>query len=44
MDCALPNYSLDELKDLARQNNLPVGGNKSEILMRLAEAEVINFL
>ena len=44
VDCALPNYSLDELKDLARQNNLPVGGNKSEILMRLAEAEVINFL
>ena len=44
VDNALPNYSLEELKELARENYLPVGGNKSEILMRLADAEVIKFL
>ena len=44
VDSAMPNYSLEELKDLARQSGLPIGGNKSDILMRLAEADVIKFL
>ncbi|CAB9521461.1 expressed unknown protein [Seminavis robusta] len=36
-----PEYNLQQLKELARQNNLLVGGTKSQILMRLIEARII---
>jgi hypothetical protein len=41
VDESLSNYGLEELKETARQNNIPVGGNKTQLLMRLVEAEVI---
>lgn len=41
VDEVLSDYTLQELKDQARQNNLKVGGTKAELLMRLVEAEVI---
>ena len=41
VDKALPNYTVTDLKEQARVNGLPVGGAKSQLLMRLIEAEVI---
>lgn len=35
-----PNLTKTELQDLARANDLPVSGNKDEILERLQEAGV----
>ena len=37
----LSNYSLDELKELARRHKLPVGGTKQQVLVRLLEERVI---
>jgi len=42
VDESLSRYTLSELKEKARQNNISVGGNKSQLLMRLVEAEVIS--
>jgi hypothetical protein len=42
VDEALPNYSLDQLKDLARDNGISVGGAKSQLLLRLVEAGVVD--
>lgn len=42
VDAVLPKYTLQSLKDEARQNGLQVGGTKAQLLMRLVEAEVIN--
>lgn len=39
VDQALPDYSLEELKEMARQNGLAVGGTKTQLLMRLAEVD-----
>jgi hypothetical protein len=39
VDQALPDYSLEELKEKARQNGLGVGGTKTQLLMRLAEVD-----
>lgn len=41
VDSSSAKYSLKDLKQLASQNSLPVGGNKSELMMRLVEAEVL---
>ena len=41
VDEALPDFSLDDLKDKARQNGLLVGGTKAQLLMRLVEADLI---
>jgi len=41
IDEVLPNYNLQSLKEEARKNNLLVGGTKTQLLMRLVEAEVI---
>lgn len=41
VDESLPKYTMDELKELARQKKLPVGGTKSQLLMRLVENEAI---
>ena len=40
-DALLSQYGLDELKAMARQNNLPVGGTKIQLLMRLIENRVL---
>jgi hypothetical protein len=44
VDNALPNYSLEDLKQKARANGLKVGGTKTELLMRLVEAGVEEIL
>lgn len=36
-------FTLEDLKEKARKNGLRIGGSKSEILMRLLEARVIDF-
>ena len=36
-DTLLSQYGLDELKAMARQNQLPVGGTKIQLMMRLLE-------
>ena len=41
VDEALPTFSLRDLKEEARQNDLVIGGSKAQLLMRLVEAEVI---
>lgn len=41
VDDALPRYSLEDLKEVARVRGIMVGGTKSQLLMRLVEAEVI---
>jgi hypothetical protein len=41
VDEAVADFSLEELKQHARLNNLQVGGKKHELLMRLVEAGVI---
>jgi hypothetical protein len=40
-DTLLSQYGLDELKDMARDNHLPVGGTKIQLLMRLLENRVL---
>ncbi|MGB2791262.1 MAG: SAP domain-containing protein [Candidatus Moraniibacteriota bacterium] len=35
----LENMTVDELKDLLRTRNLPVGGTKDELVSRLREAD-----
>lgn len=40
-DTLLSQYALDDLKAMARQNNLPVGGTKIQLLMRLLENRVL---
>ena len=37
VDSSQSNYTLDELKEIARRNNLRVGGAKAELMMRLLE-------
>jgi SAP domain len=41
MDIALPNFTVAELSELAKQYGLPVGGTKSEILLRLSKVGAI---
>jgi hypothetical protein len=41
VDENLGNYTREELKELARQNNLAVGGKKHELMMRLLEADAL---
>ena len=41
VDENLSSYNLQDLKELARNNQLPVGGTKAQLLMRLVEANVI---
>lgn len=40
-DTLLSQYALEELKDMARANNLPVGGTKIQLLMRLLENRIL---
>jgi hypothetical protein len=40
-DEKLSDFTLDELKEQARVNGLTVGGTKSQLMMRLVEANVI---
>lgn len=40
-DALLSQYALDDLKAMARANNLPVGGTKIQLLMRLLENRVL---
>lgn len=42
VDQELPRFSLDELKFIARHHNLPVGGNKADLLMLLVEKKVVH--
>ena len=42
VDETLSFYNLQELKERARENNLPVGGTKAQLLLRLVEAGVVN--
>jgi hypothetical protein len=42
VDQVMLSYSLDQLKDLARDNNVSVGGTKSELLLRLIEADIVD--
>ena len=34
-------YTIKELKEMARQNNLPIGGKKQELMMRLLQDNVL---
>ena len=34
---AVESAAMDELKDIARNNQLPVGGTKSQLMMRILE-------
>jgi hypothetical protein len=42
VDAALPRFTVNELKEIARENDLAVGGTKSELLFRLVEADAVN--
>lgn len=42
VDDALPRFALDDLKELARKNGMMVGGTKTQLLLRLAEAGIID--
>jgi hypothetical protein len=42
VDQVMPTYSLDQLKDLARDNNVNVGGTKFQLLLRLVEADIVD--
>ena len=44
VDEKLPEYTLEELKELARKNELSVGGTKAQLLVRVMEADVIPFV
>jgi len=41
VDDMLSDYNLEELKFIAREQSMPVGGTKAQLLMRLVEASVI---
>jgi hypothetical protein len=41
VDNSLSKYTLTQLKKMARENDLAVGGSKTTLLMRLAEADVL---
>lgn len=41
VDNSLSKHTIDELKSKAFQHNLPMGGSKTQLLMRLVEAGVI---
>jgi apolipoprotein N-acyltransferase len=41
VDRNLDKKTVEELKEMARQNNLAVGGKKHELMMRLLEAQVL---
>lgn len=41
VDEALSRFTLNELKETARQNKIAVGGSKSELLLRLVEADAV---
>jgi predicted secreted protein len=41
VDDSVSKYTVTELKQKAREHKLPVGGSKTELLMRLVEAEAI---
>ena len=41
VDDNMGKYTLDELKELARQHNLAVGGKKHELMMRLLESKIL---
>jgi len=40
-DSLLSQYGVEELKAMARQNHLPVGGTKIQLLMRLLENQIL---
>jgi hypothetical protein len=42
VDKALPAYSLDQLKKTARDNGVACGGTKSQLLMRLVKAAIVD--
>jgi SAP domain len=41
VDEKIGDFSADELKSLARTHKLPVGGTKSQLLLRLMEADIV---
>jgi hypothetical protein len=41
IEAAAPYYSVDELKQCCRANGLAVGGTKSDLMMRLVEAQAL---
>mmetsp|Transcript_493 Transcript_493/g.813 ORF Transcript_493/g.813 Transcript_493/m.813 type:complete len:270 (+) Transcript_493:55-864(+) len=41
VDEALSEFNVDELKEKARKNRITIGGTKSQLLMRLVEADII---
>lgn len=41
VDNSVSKYTLSQLKKMARENDLAVGGSKTTLLMRLAEADVL---
>jgi hypothetical protein len=41
IEAAAPYYSVDELKQCCRVNGLAVGGTKSDLMMRLVEAQAL---
>lgn len=42
VDEALNDFNVDELKEIARENKIRIGGTKSQLLMRLVEAEIVD--
>lgn len=42
VDEVMPTYSLDHLKDLARDHSVSVGGTKCQLLLRLVEAGIVD--
>ncbi|KAL3920163.1 MAG: hypothetical protein SGILL_003400 [Bacillariaceae sp.] len=40
VEASISKFSLDELKDIARENKLAVGGTKIQLMMRLVESGV----
>ncbi|KAI2491729.1 hypothetical protein MHU86_22838 [Fragilaria crotonensis] len=42
VDEKLADFNVDELKAKARSNKIPIGGTKSQLLMRLVEAGIVN--
>jgi len=41
VDAKMGSYSLEELKDVARRKGIKMGGTKSQLMMRLLEADAI---
>jgi hypothetical protein len=40
VEASFSKYSLDELKEIARENRLPVGGPKMQLMMRLVQNDI----